>query len=689
MKIKSLQLHNFRQFYGTTPRLEFSSGEKNTTIIHASNGAGKTTILNSLTWVLYEKHSAGFLLPDQIVNKRAIREAPDGENVNAWVEIHFEHDSIKYVVKRLCSAFIPRDGSSLQLSGSTLTMQSSGTDGNWQTINSPESVIGRILPEALHGYFFFDGERIEKIVSPDRKETNKLADATKMLLGVEALVRAERHLIDAKKEFETELRNIGEAGTKDLLGEKLTLESESENIQTRLDELEKNIEGEEQRRKVISAKLRELEEAKSLQARRDNLQQDQEKRIESEKQNLEMQKSLVSRKAYTLFLGDASNKFLTLLSRLEKRGELPAGIKLNFVDDLLHKELCICGACLSDENSDAYKSVVGWKNRAGLADVEAQAIRMQGEITLTNNEISSYWEQMHDIQVKQKSDREELSRIENELDEISGKLKGSAQQKVVDLEKRLEETVSNIEECKREQAINEHDQHRNSLKIEGIEKQVAKQKQKNSRQRLLLKRIEAASGSATLVKELREIMEKGMRVSLAERIKKLFSKISVTPYIPELSDNYELKLTERAGGTTALVPASQGENQVLSFSFIGAIVEEAKEWVKKKTVLPGPSGCQYPIVMDSPFGALDPTNRRNIAEHLNILADQVILLLTKTQWRGEVETALTPKIGKEYVISYNSPKEGLVEETIQIEGNNYSLVCQSPDNFEYSTIQEV
>ena len=78
MKIKSLQLHNFRQFYRTTPRLEFSSGKKNTTVVHASNGAGKTALLNALIWILYEKHSAGFLLPNQIVNKRAIREAPDG-----------------------------------------------------------------------------------------------------------------------------------------------------------------------------------------------------------------------------------------------------------------------------------------------------------------------------------------------------------------------------------------------------------------------------------------------------------------------------------------------------------------------------------------------------------------------------------------------------------------------------------
>jgi len=682
-------MHNFRQFYGTTPRVEFSSGEKNTTVIHASNGGGKTAILNALTWALYEKHSAGFSFPKQIVNKRAIRQAANGDSVEAYVEIHFDHDYVNYVVKRSCECIKSSDGGSTAINHTELTMLSSDADGDWKTIRSPRPIIEKILPQDLHGYFFFDGERIEKIVSPDRKATDNLAKATKMLLGVETLVRAERHIKDAKKVFEEELRNIGEAGTKDLLDEKKQLETRSDEIETRLNELTANIEGEEERKNTISSQLRELKEAKVLQARRDNLIEDQKKRQKSAKQNLEMQKNLISRKAYTLFLGDASSKFTALLEKLEKKGELPAGIKLNFVDDLLNKKRCICGSSLSDPKSETFKSVVGWKERAGLADVEAQAIRMQGEIRVINSEIGSFGDQMHEIQIKQKSDREELADIENELDEIRGTLNESGQQEVVKLEKRLEEAEANIKDYTREQAISENEAQGIDLKIIDIEKQVAKQKLKNSRQRLLQRRIEAAADSAALVNDLRSIMEKGMRLSLAERIKKLFSKISVTPYIPELTDEYELKLTERAGGAKALVAASTGESQILSFSFIGSIVEEAKEWAKKQTVIPGPSGSQYPIVMDSPFGSLDKSNRRKIAEHLNILADQVILLLTKTQWEGVVQTAITPKIGKEYVINYNSPKEEVTEEKIEINGNNYNLVQQSPDTYEYSTIQQV
>ena len=51
MKLLSIKLCNFRQFYGTTPEIILASDGKNTTMIHGNNGSGKTTLLNAFTWV--------------------------------------------------------------------------------------------------------------------------------------------------------------------------------------------------------------------------------------------------------------------------------------------------------------------------------------------------------------------------------------------------------------------------------------------------------------------------------------------------------------------------------------------------------------------------------------------------------------------------------------------------------------
>jgi len=41
MKLMSIKLCNFRQFYGKTPEIVLACGERNTTIIHATTEQGK------------------------------------------------------------------------------------------------------------------------------------------------------------------------------------------------------------------------------------------------------------------------------------------------------------------------------------------------------------------------------------------------------------------------------------------------------------------------------------------------------------------------------------------------------------------------------------------------------------------------------------------------------------------------
>ena len=56
MKLRSLSLGNFRQFYGEQ-EITFSDDEKqNVTIVHGENGSGKTALLNAFKWCLYGEH---------------------------------------------------------------------------------------------------------------------------------------------------------------------------------------------------------------------------------------------------------------------------------------------------------------------------------------------------------------------------------------------------------------------------------------------------------------------------------------------------------------------------------------------------------------------------------------------------------------------------------------------------------
>lgn len=217
MKLISIKLCNFRQFYGRSPTIELATNhQRNTTIIHGNNGAGKTGLLNAFTWVLYEKFTAAFASTEQLVNKRAIAESQPGQPVECWAELIWEHDGKRYRAKRECRAY---KGETIEQTPSKLFMQIASEDGSWgHPREHPEDIIGRILPESLHQYFFFDGERIEQIVRSDKR--SEIAEATKKLLGVEILNRSINHLNQAKKSLEKDLEFIGDIETKKLLKEK-------------------------------------------------------------------------------------------------------------------------------------------------------------------------------------------------------------------------------------------------------------------------------------------------------------------------------------------------------------------------------------------------------------------------------------------------------------------------------------
>lgn len=685
MRLTSIKLCNFRSFYGKTPEILLAWGDKsNTTIIHGNNGSGKTSLLNAFTWVFYEKFSAAFASIEQLVNKRAIAEAKPGEAVECWVEIGWEHDSKNYRVRRTCRVY--KNQTDIDAGRSDLFMYVAGDDGCWYLPpQHPDEIINQILPSSLHQYFFFDGERIEQIVRADKKAD--MAEATKMLLGVEVLNRAINHLGVAKKTLESELAAIGDSEIKQLLRQQEKLVKESEIIGDRQTEIEQELEYQETIKKETSNRLRELSSAKELQERRQDLDKQKKVNQDNLKQSREALKKLISTKGYTVLLSETTAQFRIIVNELKQKGELTAGVSREFVNDLLTQRRCICGAELH-EGSFACDSVKTWMDRAGSSAVEETAIRMSAQVDEIDKQAPAFWSEVDKEQARIQQLRQTISEIETELDNIQERLRKDPSEEIRNLQKRLDEIEAKIRELTLEQGAILQQIANLKAEIEGLDKQVAKQKVNEEKQVLAQRRITAAQDAIERLTEVRYRQEKQFRLQLEQRVKEIFREISFTPYIPKISDKYELTLVENTAGLEMPVAASTGENQILSLSFIGSIIDRVREWSEKKMLMV-PDSSTFPIVMDSPFGSLDEIYRRQIAKTIPKLATQLVVLVTKTQWRGEVEAEMTNRIGREYVLTYYSSKPDCEEDSIDLGGRRYPLVRQSPNEFEYTEIIEV
>lgn len=691
MILESMKLRNFRQFYGETPTLHFSRGDRNVTVIHGANGSGKTALLNAFTWALYGEFSRGFQLPDELVNKRAIREAEVGSTIDASIELTFSYAQRRYTLTREIAVERIATAKGWKSSGTpSLRLHCRDVDGVTKKIDDVTDTIGRILPADLHWYFFFDGERIERLVQveKDKDDRRDLAAASKKLLGVEVLQRAERHLGDAKKILESELKRVGDAETVQLLEEKEEYETRVEDALKRRDELQRNIDGHSERKKLLKSRLREKQEVKEIQLKRDRLEQEEATFRDALRRARQEIRQAIRDDGFVVLLNRVASNFEKLLDELRKRGELPAGIKRQFVEDLLKAGECICG-CSLEGDGEARRLVQEWMSRAGLADVEDKAIRMSGEIATLPDRITSFWKRVDALQNDIGVHTSKLAKIEDELAKIREQLRDDSEEEVSGLERQLEDTEAAMDRDNRDMGLQTGMISQYEAEIERLDRDIARHQALESRQRVAQQRVDAASESIHRIREVRYLFEKELRLKLQDRIQSLFRKISITPYTPQVEEDFSLTLHESAGGAPLPVAASTGESQVLSISFIGSLIELTKEFHARKERLPGPDDVLFPIVMDSPFGSLDQHHREQVATSAPDLADQVVTMVTKSQWQGAVEDSLTHRVGRHYVLTYFSPREDVDPDSIAVDGSNYEILKRSPNEFEYTEIQEV
>jgi DNA sulfur modification protein DndD len=683
MKLLSMKLFNFRQFWGEVEIDLAGQPGQSVTVIHGNNGAGKTTLLNGFTWVLYGQHTGAFASPEQHINKRSVAQAQWGDRIDCWVELAFEHNGNHYRAKRSCYVEKLRSGEPPIEQEEELTLQ---INDKWvQPPEVPEDKIGQVLPESLHRYFFFDGERIDRIVKLENK--SEISKAIRTLLSVEVLERAISHLKEAYRMLNKELAEIGDSETKRLVKEKENLIDEKAELEAGREEIASEVEAFEEQKQKVTVLLRELDKVGQIQERRDDLSQQAEEIQAQLDRSEDKLRRTISARGYRVFLTDAIAQFRNLADDLRQRGELPAGIKQQFVEDLLADGACICGTKLK-QGTQARKQVESWLDRSGIQQVEEAVLHLGGEVNSIERQIPEFWAEVEQEQASIENLRRLLSTLESQLDDIREQLKGSEDVNVSGLEKRLEEIENKINALIREDQDTLREIEDCDTAIADLNKQVKELKAKGKQQTLIQRQIRAADDAIDRIGQVRSRIDRVFRLKLEEKIREIFRTVSFKTQVPKLTENYELMLVETLTDGESVVAPSTGENQILSLSFIGSIIDRVRYWSKKHSLI-GLDNSSFPIVMDSPFGTLDENYRRQIARLIPTLADQLMVLATKTQWRGEVEAEMEPYIGKEYVLVFNSAKPNCQPDTIELNGTTYPLVQQSPNGFEWTEVIEV
>lgn len=665
MKLKKLTIRNFRQFYGEVS-ISFSTDDKaSVTVIHGENGAGKTSLLNAFKWVLYGTTDFD-TSNENILSEKAIAEAEQDSTIIMSVTLEFEDDGSTYTAHRE-QKFTKGTGlhaESLGPSAPSLTwIDCAGLSGR---SSNPGSQLNQILPEDMHGYFFFNGERIEKLSY--NSASTQVRDAIRGLMGLKILDRAERQLKNSVvRHFNKEAKENSTGNMTALLDQQSVLADQIQQKEEEISGWKKTLSEIDLEIEAVDKRLHSIEAVAEKQKRRTGLEEqlEQVKKDKADASNA-LNKNVTER-GFLAFIESQLKEVKQYLDEMRIRGEMPSKVKATFIDDLIGLKKCICGQPL-EPGSDCVKTLESYKTTIQDNGVEEQFMALFGVMSHLQSERKSLFANINESMNKLTELADRRKDLLGQIDELGEEIKGVEDS--AKLETRRAELKSKSLELSANCAIGEHEKSAWEDQLKDKDKEIEREMANTNQADLSQRRKQLAKEVADTIGELHEAMAHQVRSDLSKKVDGTFQKIMRKDYWAEIDEHFTLKIFKNieGHGKQPVLEKSTGENQVTSLCFISSIVNSAKERASKPGVFQ--RGGIYPIVMDSPFGALDPEYREKVATFIPALADQVIVMVSKSQWRGEVESELSKRLGKQYTLKYHKPDQ------------------DSDEKFEYTNLEE-
>jgi len=650
MILDTLELHNFRQYYGTQ-RIVFSKDRhRNVTVIHGENGSGKTTLLGALNWVLYGK--SGLPDPEDIICERAVAEAPEGAELEAYVSLTFTDDAKTYFVKRSVRA--RKTGGKLEYSAPRVELEYINEAGEHVVPKFPQEVIDQILPPGLRGYFFFDGERIDNLTKKDGAK--EIKRAIKILMGLEVLERAGNHLKGVQQRFLEEYGKYADDETQRIVEQLKVVEEEIEAKKVELEDEKNNRSAIEAELQAVADRLRSLEASRDIQEKKEELQRQLKQYQEAYQEVQKKLRYTASRRGYLAFCGSLIRRAKEFVSEKRAKGEIPSGIKERFVKDLLQLGRCICGTPLP-EGSEARAQVSSWLTRAGKQAVEDAVHELDKDLVALENARAEMFRDLRELCAQRQHIKTKLRELAEEIGQLEAQLEGKDVEEIAALQRKEHELRIKRFEIERKIGAIEKEIEQLQERHRQLDNERRKKEAENEKARLALRRMEACQRIRDVVQKILELRAQSVQDDLQRRMTEVYNRMLRKGYEAVIDEDYQLMVYKPMGESKVPVRMSQGERQVTSLAFIGALVDIAREQYEREHERSGFfRGGYYPIVMDSPFGYMDQDHRERTARNLPTLAHQVVVLVSSSQWEGSVKDGMQQYVGKEYVLQYRSPK---------------------------------
>lgn len=672
MKLNYVKYKNYRCFNDIEIHFE-TSNEKNISMVVAPNGGGKTEMLFSFWWVLYDfdfKKLKGKGYTPYSLNSTLYQELKNGkpgEHECCSVELCFEdNDSIFVVTRR--EEYIKNNNGIANTQKVTLEQKIKETGATKPLIRDAklvENILSRIIPKNILGGIIFDGERMKQLSQIDDDARKAVEGVIKQITNEELFERCRIELEALQKTNSNRIKECSKKGGAVDLNE---LENRISTLTTAVQAESNKVRRMELTLEDYDAQLDEIhEELSSL----DDSRHYEEQRAIYKSQLAENIKSLdgeIEKLFKDLYQGSMliSDKLINDVRENLENIDVPSGLNVSAVKSILLRPACICGNHMTDEMKNTLTELI--KNlppdniNSTLMEIARQtsihSSEMKKILKTTYNGLSEKEKKIEQL-------KEEISRLSTLITEGASAHAKKLEEKNKDLNRRYGELEASMK-VMRENIAN------NSTEIEHLKKlreQAAKGNDEldyyNKRDAYIVKCINA-------IKTIHEHNKQDSLKRINKRLSEIYSEISEDKgrnlYITQFGDSkkkYRLvtylkedfrkrkvkyhnngtihrllvsKMTEAEIDESIINELAQnsstGQSKINSLAFAKAILEYSSEVRDEKSTEISRS---FPFMIDSPFTELSNENLSLPARNIHTFADQIILLISQESLDGVKE----------------------------------------------------
>lgn len=630
MLLKSIELKNFRQFMDE--KIDFSvDTDKNVTLIIGENGSGKTTFAQAFFWCFYSETS----FTDKIIlNRKVAEKLTPNEEAEVSVTVQLKHGDAEYGVVRK-QKHKKSLGNKVNPANTVLDIYVKSADGNtkWLKSSECELEIKNILPKELSSYFFFDGERIEKMSKEvlSGRKSSSFAEAVTDLTGLKAISVAIDHLSPTRTtsvmgRFNADYVDDSDGKFRALSGSIEKLQNRINEIENRLTQIDTEIEAANLSKDRFRNEIKGFEDGARLQRERDNLQNNL---IKTKNYKARLIKELCgqfNKEMTTFFSMSMVKNALTILSKSDFGGKDIPELHSKTIDYLLKRKMCICGTHL-DEGTMPCNEIKKLKDYLPPQSISVTVGHFISDVKSRYSNKVSLFADVSEKMGAISEHNDTISDYNNEINIVSQKLSGD------DVQEKVRSLNAKIRTC--EKSISDLSNEKTNILIEkgSCEKDKSLKEESRSKLSLLNNRNQHIERCKAYTQKIYQDLfdeykakEKETREKLGVSINEIFKSIYAGGLSLVIDEKYNISVIDNE--YNGAVETSTAQSISVIFAFISAIVKLAKE--NKQANSEESYSEPYPLVMDAPMSAFDKRRIEAICSAIPQAAEQVIIFIKDT-----------------------------------------------------------